>query len=260
MPTPTNVLAQQTAPTPPNGSAPPVIRPRRGLPSGRAVVGALLITAAALGTLLAYQGASTTPTTTYVVAAADLDPGERVSLDALRDEAIDLPESTRAGAFTDPSLLDGAVALAPIRAGELVQASAVVLPGAGEDAASPGAREFSFAVDRTRALNGTLNRGERVDLLATYGSGETARTHVIVRDALVVEIDNDSDDTIGAAATITMSLALPTSDDVLEAAHATQVGAITVVRTTKAADDSAGATSYATPSGETDVAPPATDP
>ena len=152
------------------------------------------------------------------------------------------------------------VALAPIRAGELVQASAVVLPGAGEDGASPAAREFSFAVDRTRALNGTLNRGERVDLLATYGSGEAARTHVMVRDALVVEIDNESDDTIGAAATITMSLALPTADDVLEAAHATQVGAITVVRTTKAADDGAGATSYATPSSESDPALPVTEP
>jgi Flp pilus assembly protein CpaB len=260
MPTPTDVLAQQPATTPSNGSAPPVLRPRRRLPSGRAVVGALLIAAAALGSLLAYQGASSTPSTTYVVATTDIDPGERVTAETLRVEAIDLPDEVAGGAFVDASLLDGAVALAPIRAGELLQASALVLPGAGEDGTSPAVREFSFAVERTRALNGALSRGERVDLLATYGSGETARTHVIVRDALVVEIDNESEDTIGAAATITMSLAFPDPNDVLEAAHATQVGAVTVVRTTKAADGSTGATSYATPTGEPEPVPSTIEP
>ena len=117
------------------------------------------------------------------------------------------------------------------------------LPGVGEDGASPAAREFSFAVHRTRALNGTLSRGEMGHLLATYGSAETARTHVIValrvggRDRQRVRRHHPA-----PAATITMSPP-PTCPH-----HATQLGAITVVRTTKVADEGAGATSYATPS------------
>lgn len=224
--------------------------PRASLPSGRAVLGGLLVALAALGTFLAYQGANGPPTTRYAVAVADLDPGTRLGADDIRLEPLDLPPDLAAGAFDDPAALDGAVTVAPVRAGELIQGSAVVPPGAGESAASPPAHEFSFAVDRTRAVNGSLNRGERIDLLATYGTGESARTHVVVRDALVVDIDNEASPTIGSAATITVTVALPSRDVVLEAAHAAQVAELTLVRATKGgADADEGASSFAGPGG-----------
>lgn len=219
------------------------IQPRASLPSTRAVVGGLLVALAALGTFVAHRAATAAPTTAFVVAAADVAPGERLDPSRLRLEAMALPEGVGAGAFRSPDELDGAVAIAPLRAGELVQASAVLL----ESAASPPASELSFAVERTRALDGTLNRGERVDVLATYGTGDTAATHVVVADALITDIDNERRDAIGEASTITVILALPSPDDVLEAAHATQVAEITLVRTTKAPDAEATTDVYRGP-------------
>jgi Flp pilus assembly protein CpaB len=240
MTTTTDVLDHAPLEAPAAGAPTRVVAPRTSLPSGRAVVGGLLIAVAALATFVAYRGASASPSTSYVVAAADLDPGTRLGASHLRLEPMHLPPGVDEGSFDTIETLDGAVLLAPLRAGELVQASALVPPGAGETAASPPTHEFSFAVERTRAVNGALNRGERVDLLATYGSGDTARTHVVVRDALVVDIDNEASDTIGSASTVTVTLALPSADEVLEAAHATQVAEVTLVRATKGEEAAAG--------------------
>jgi Flp pilus assembly protein CpaB len=219
------------------------VTPRTSLPSARAVVGGLLVAVAALGTFVAYRAATGAPSTSFVVAASDIDPGTRVGPGVLRLETMRLPDSVGRGAFTDVASLEGAVALAPLREGELVQASAVVPAGAGTEPS----REFSFAVERTRALDGQLNRGERVDVLATYGSGDTARTHVVVRAALVTDVDNESGQTIGSATTVTVTLALTSPDDVLEAAHASQVAEVTLVRATKAGDDAGELDVYAGP-------------
>jgi Flp pilus assembly protein CpaB len=210
---------------------------RTALPGGRAVVGGLLVAVAALGVYTAHRQGSAGPTTTYLVAAVDLDAGARLRAADLRPEPMQLPDTVSDGTFSTAADLDGAVTLAPLRAGELLQRSAVIPPGVGDTADAPPVSEFSFALERTRAVNGALNRGERVDLLATYGTSDTARTHVVVRDALVTDIDNDAGDTIGSASTVTVTLSLPSRDDVLEAAHATQVAEVTLVRATRAGRD-----------------------
>jgi Flp pilus assembly protein CpaB len=237
MTTSTDVLDHSAVETSSNRTSGRRVAPRSSLPSGRAVVGGLLVALAALGTFIAYRDATEGPTTLFVVAAGDVDPGARLGPSDLRLESMQLPHGVDASAFPSIDELDGAVALAPIRAGELVQAGAIVPPGAGESESSPPSSEFSFAVERTRALNGALNRGERIDVLATYGSGDTARTHVVARNALVTDINNEVSDTIGSASTVTVTLALPSPNEVLEAAHATQVAQITLVRATKSAPE-----------------------
>ena len=82
---------------------------------------------------------------------------------------------------------------------------------------------------------------------STSGTGDTARTHVVVRAALVTDIDNESGQTIGSTSTVTVTLALTSPDDVLEAAHASQVAAVTLVRATKASGEASPRDVYAGP-------------
>ncbi len=219
--------------------AEPVPRPRRprphaALPSGRAVVGALLVTVAGVGVYAAYAGATTGPQGRAVIAVRAVDPGDPIDAGALGVVAVDLPEATAHQAFTDTGELDGAVALAPIAAGELVQRSAVAPPTNGS---GPGrSHQFSFTVERDRALNGELRRGERVDLLATYGSGDAAYTAVVARSALVVSVGDGGGATLGSGGKLALTIELTDAGSVVRVAHASQVAAITLVRSTGVAE------------------------
>lgn len=231
-----------------------LVRPRRSLPSGRAVVGGLLVTVAALGTFLAARGAADGPGTGYVVATRPLDTGERIDPGELRIQSLDLPNELAAQAFNGVEELEGAVALAPLRPDELVQRSAVLPSTSGGATAARSGREFSFSLPRDHAVDGTLNRGERVDLLATYGRDERAVTTVVVRDATVTRIDNRAESGIGGTADVTVTLALADADEVLRATHATDVATVTLVRATRSVGTDPGPDRYAGPSPATDPA------
>ena len=56
------------------------ITPRRSLPSGRAVVGALLVTVAAVGSFVVATAGESTPDVSYLVAARPIDAGESVTV------------------------------------------------------------------------------------------------------------------------------------------------------------------------------------
>ena len=121
---------------------------------------------AALAAFLAVTGAGGTPQQTIVVTRRALAAGERLDSSALSTTAVEKRTADSLHGFLSVDALAGAVALAPIGEGELVQRSAVLTGGPNEPT-----REFSFPVERERALNGDLRSGERVDVLATYGSG-----------------------------------------------------------------------------------------
>ena len=226
---------------PDGADAPRTVRPRRGLPGGRAVLGGLLVTVAAVGTFAAYGDATAGPTTSYAVAAADLPAGHRIGPDDVSLRAMDLPSAVADRAFTSPDALAGAVALAPLAEGELVQAGALLPPGAGTEPAA----ELSFAVPADRAVNGTLRPGERVDVLATYGTGAAAETVVVVRSALLLGND-EGQEAIGASTRV-LTVALDDPDDVLALTHATRAGEVTVVRATAAGGTPPGGDSYRAP-------------
>jgi hypothetical protein len=230
---------------------------RRGGPNGRALLGALLVTVAAVGAFALARSGMAPPTTRYAVAVRAVAPGERLGVDDLELRAVELPESLRRLAFTDPSRLVGAVTLGPLGADQLVQAPGVALDTDARTAI--GARhEVTFPVARDR-VPGVLRRGERVAVLATFGTGNDARTVVSVPDAVVLAFEADGDG-IGARGTARLTLALPDAALVLDAVHATQVAEVSVVRATLA--DGAvltgrGATSP-TPARAATSAPPAT--
>lgn len=197
-------------------------RPR--LPGGRAVVGGLLVASAAVGTFAAWSSAASGPSAAYVTVAHDVRVGDPLSAADLRLVPLDLPDAQRATAFTDAAVLDGAVALAPLGAGELVQSSAVARPAGG-----PGTAQVSFAVAPSDALGGRMKPGERVDLLAVYGTGQSATVERATEGALLVDVLRDGGPVAGGG--ITLTVAVPAAD-VDAVALASSAGSLKVVRAT----------------------------
>lgn len=200
---------------------------RPALPNGRAVVGGLLVAASAVGTYAAWSSADDAPTTSYAVAARDLAVGETLGAGDVELVAMDAPTSIARAAFDDDQagLVVGQVTVAPVAAGELLQRSALVVP---EDAEPT--RQLSFPIDVADALAGSIERGERVDVLVTYGSaGQDVTTEVVVSDAVVADVRGAIDDADGQ---IVVLLSVPDDADLIALTTAVRVGDLTVVRTT----------------------------
>lgn len=191
------------------------------------MAGGLLVAAAAVGLFAAYQGMHGGPSHSYVVAARPIAAGTKVEAGDLTLELIDLPPKVQARAFNDPAALVGATAVTKLDTGELVQPSAVVAK-----AGDRPAREVSFPIERGR-LSATLEEGERVDLLATFGGGNEAFTTVVLRNAQVVSIERAKVG-LGDNGTAVIGVSIDDDGDEVAVAHAIQEGKLTVVRATGA--------------------------
>lgn len=205
-----------------------VLQRRRALPGGRAVAGGFLVAASAVGVFSAYRSADAGPSTTYLVAASDIRAGQRLAAGDVAAVALDLPDAQHRRVLRDAALVDGAVALAPIAAGELVQVSAVARPEGAPDRA-----QISMPVDPGFALNGDtalLDAGDRVDVIVTYTTGGAPETTTVASDAEVVAVYRP-EDAVGGAGSVTVVLAVPRRE--LEAvAQASAAGQVTLARTT----------------------------
>lgn len=203
-----------------------VIR-RRGLPNGRAVVGGFLVALAALGTFAAYTRSTAGPSTAYVVAARDLPAGRVLTANDLQIVPLELPDAVRARAFDDPGVLLGAITVAPLQADELVQASAV--------AAADGAarRAVSFSVETSRAVAGSVQPGELIDVLVTFG-GDQGYTDVVLLGAPVLGtgLGADGGEVGGGGGAVTFTVEVPDLQAELALTHAAAAGTLTVARST----------------------------
>ncbi|CAN5667617.1 hypothetical protein BH20ACT2_BH20ACT2_24000 [soil metagenome] len=223
------------------------LRPRRGLPGSRAVVGGLLVAAAAIGIFAAYTGATSGPDTSYVVVTGDVPVGATLAADDLALEVTELNDELRNGVFSSVEDLVGAVTLAPLNEGELVQVSSVLRSGGGDEPQP----EVSFSIERNRAVAGTLRPNERVGVFATYGSGDSATTRLVVPEARVVTNESGGGDgALGSDGQITVTLALTSADEVLQLTNAIDAAIVTLVRTTGVARPEGGPTVYQAPSGD----------
>ncbi len=213
----------------PDGSESPArtVRRRRGLPGSRAVVGGLLVAAAAVGMFAAASRSAGGPANSYVVARQELPAGTRLQESDLELAPMELAPAVRARVFDSAQALVGATLVSPLGAGELVQSSAVVARTG--DTAS---RELSFTLERGRVGAG-IKQGERADLLATYGTGNDAFTVVVVRQALLVAIDRPRSAS-GESGPSTVTVAVDDPADALALAHAVNLGKVTLVRATGA--------------------------
>ncbi len=225
---------------------------RRNLPTGRALVGGLLVTIAAVLVFAAYAGAQAGPRSEVVVASKDLGVGERITASDLEVRSVDLPDDLRSEVFADTTDLIGSVTLGPVGAGEMVPRASVLTEVAGRNPAP----EFSFPVDRERAVNGEIRSGETVDLLATFGTGADSYTSVLARSARVLRVEDGGRGTLGGPGTLVLTVAMDSPDQVLDVAHASQVAAITVVRSTSAVGTSAAPSRDRTSSADASKAGP----
>lgn len=209
------------------GEEPPgrTVRRRRGLPGSRAVVGGLLVAAAAVGLFAAASRSAGGPAESYAVARQELPAGTRLQATDLELVPMELAPALRGRVFNHTASLVGATLVSPLGPGELVQASAVVARDAGT-----ASRELSFTLERGRVGTG-IKQGERADLLATYGTGAEAFTTVVVRQAVLVAIERPRSAS-GEAGPATVTVALEDPADALALAHAIQLGKVTLVRAT----------------------------
>ena len=230
----------------PPGAPRPLGR-RHQLPGGRAVVGGLLVTLAALAAFVASTSAGAGPSGWVVVVNRAVPVGERLTASDVRAVPADLPTEVQSTLFSAVGDLEGAVALEPLGADQAVPRDDVSL---APDPDVARTHDLSFALERDRALNGRIQPGELVDLVATFGSGADARTEVVVRRVRVAALDLPSATSAGSAAKVTITLAFPTEDEVLRAANALEVAKVTLSRSTGIA---AGPPVEAVGSGEPDV-------
>jgi hypothetical protein len=211
----------------------------RGLPGGRAVVGALLVTIAAVLTFAAYLDATAAPTARYVVATAAVEPGTRLASLAEVGErfgtiALDLPPEVAGGVVPGTAVehLVGQVVLVPLEPGDLLNRTQVADGGGVADA-----QMLSFALPRRSAVAGTLRAGERVDVLATYGSGEGAYTAYIVRGVPVLRVSAPDGGPLGDASEVLLTVAVGALEDVQALGHAVTTAELLVTRSTARVGD-----------------------
>lgn len=241
---------RRSAHPPPSGGDPAPERParirrRRPLPGGRALVGGLLVSASAVGMFALYLHAVSTSGTPFVVATRDLAVGQRLTLGDLSTSPMRLPASIAdRQVFRDPRSLVGAVVVGPVQAGGLLEVSDVV-SGAS---AAPG-RQLSFPIDASRAVDGTLEIGDSVDVIATYGSGLAAVTTTVAQGLRVVGHEGQAASFgSGSSSSEVVTLSVPASVDLLKLVEAINVGQVVLVRSSGTPSPSGGE-QYVTPPG-----------
>jgi Flp pilus assembly protein CpaB len=195
-----------------------------GLPSGRAIVGSLLVVIAAAGVLAAHRSASAPPATRVVVVTRDVPAGTVLEAADLGTVAIDLPAGTTAVDADDADRVVGSVARQDLHEMDLLRPSDT---GAAAATPEPGAVVVPVQVERTRALDGVVHAGNRVDVLATDPDGNGTR--LLARDVLVVAVDGEDDDGLGADEGVGFRLALADTDVAATVVDAAVRSQLTVV-------------------------------
>ena len=203
------------------------------------MVGALLVAAAAVATFAAYLDATAAPSRAFVVATTVIDPGTRLA--SVEDVsarfgtiALELhgDVADRLVPAADVDALIGRVVVAPLQPGDLLAASQVVADG-GVD----GAHSLSFALPRTAAAGGALQPGDRIDVLGTFGSGDSAYTTFVVRAVPLLRVTAPDGGTLGAGSDLTLTVAVTDPGDVQALGHAVNTATVFVVRSTAGPGD-----------------------
>ncbi len=208
-----------------------VIVPRRALPNGRAIVGALLVTLATIASFAVATSGEDGPETQYLVVSTPIAAGDTVSLRAVTAEPMELSPTLITSALTTTAGLEGATALRDLRAGELLNADDLIAAHSIDGDVITNVHEITFSVPLDRTPPG-IRRGDRVTILGTSADV----TSVAVEDALVLSIDTQPDQ-IGSSGNGALTLAIDDAETVMAIAHVTQTAEITVVRSTRALAD-----------------------
>jgi pilus assembly protein CpaB len=192
------------------------------------------VAAAAVVTVAAYLDATAAPTRSFVVATAPIEPGTRLGSMAEVSErfgtiALDLADEVAARVVPASAVdgLVGQVVVAPLEPGDLLTRTQLV-----DDGGVDGAQTLSFALPRTAAVAGALRPGERVDVLATFGSGAGAYTAYVVRGVPLLGVSAPDGGPLGGSSELTLTVAVSELRDVQALGHAVNTAEVFVTRST----------------------------
>lgn len=205
-------------------------RTRRGFGSRVSTGHVVMVLAGALGVLLTLSVLRSSDTTRPVlVAARDLAPGTVVSDASFRVARVHVDGSVLAtlfGAEQAPAM-QGRVVTALVHQGELIARGSVSALDA-----QTSTRVMSFPIARSRAVDGKLATGDRVDVLAV--DHDSGRAGYVLTGAEVVAVESRSGGALsGASDDVTITLVVdPTTAP--ELASAIDAGTVMLVRSTGA--------------------------
>lgn len=183
-------------------------RSRLRLPSGRAVVGGLLVTLAAAGIFTVHRQASRPPTTRFVVATHTVEMGEVLRADDLGTIALELPRGVAGVPAADAERLVGRVAATRLDELDLLRPGDVLAAGRFDD---PQAVEVALELPPARALERVIHPGSLVDVLSTDPDGEG--TTVLASGVRVTEVGNPAEGAgIGSSGAVRVLVSISGSD------------------------------------------------
>lgn len=210
---------------------------RRSLPNGRALVGALLVTIAAVGAFVYSTRGEDGPRNEYLVLLQDIDAGKPLRLTDVAYEPMTLSEELADIAFSSAQRntidqLDGATALRFLHAGALLLAPDLRGANQVSGLSTTEIHELTLPITVDRAPE-LLARGDRVTILA-YDPSNNA-TWTVIEDGLVLDYST-AEGGIGSSSERRLTMALSDPHTVLRSAHLSFLE-LTVVLTTRAAED-----------------------
>ncbi len=196
----------------------PVIRSRKRLPSGRAVLGGLLVSLAVVAVLVASQMGEDATFQDVVVASQELAPGTVIEPGHVQQVRMRLSESADF-VVSQPESIIGSVVLGPVGENEFLQVSNIA--AGTPDALPSGLAEVSIEIEPGRAP-ARIASGELVSVLATFSDGDESRTVLVADRVVVLSYDNGTGDDFSGGETV-LRLGVSTG----EAASAIVTAAIT---------------------------------
>lgn len=176
----------------------PVIRSRKRLPSGRAVLGGLLVSLAVVSVLVASSMGEDATFQDVVVAREELAPGTVIGPEHVEQVRMRLADDADFVVSSPESIL-GSVVLGPVGANEFLQVSNIA--AGTPDALPAGLAEVSIEIEPSRAP-ARIASGELVSILATFSNGDESRTTLIADRVVVLSYDNGNGDDFSGGETV----------------------------------------------------------
>lgn len=181
-------------------SARRLARPRWA--NARTVLGLVLFAAALLIGRSVLEGAKTT--VAVWAAAQDLRQDEALDAGELVRAEVKLPADVAAAYASASEDLEGAVLTRPVVAGELIPTAWL-----SSGASATAGRSMTIPVTPEHAVGGALRPGDRVDVFATFDSGDArARTSVLVRGVEVLDVVEAGGLVVGEESVVGLTVAV----------------------------------------------------
>ncbi len=196
----------------------------------RVLVGSLLIVVAIFGLSWSFSNQSGISTLLVVVPKKSIEPYQPITSNDLTTLEIPTKSQFNSLFLTSPAILLGDQALVPLEPNEPIIQSEVAPIIHHAD------RELTLEVPSARAVEGSISPGDRVDVLATYGTGPTANTITAGRSVLVLAVSElTSSFSSSSPKTISITLAVSSFEEMMAIAQGQVAATITLVRSTGAA-------------------------